>query len=150
MHLHHIGVQTADIDATLRWYAEFFEGGTVNWTLDRFSDLTRSRVPGISRLIEFQIDGLRFHIFDRAGIDRHSGVPGPEFQHCGLAVSSADELHRYRDRWFELARSGRFASPRWSDPSDVVFDDDGVGSLYLEDFNGLEIELTYVPDGVAR
>ena len=150
MLVHHIGVQTADIDATLEWYAQFFEGGKKNWTLDRFSKLTLSRLPGISRLVEFQIDGVRFHFYDREGIDQDPRVPGPEFQHCGLAVASADELTRYRERWFELARSGRFTAPHWSDPSEVVFDEDGVGSLYVEDINGLEIELTYIPDDAAR
>lgn len=150
MHVHHIGVQTADIDATLEWYTEFFQRGTTNWTLDRFSELTRSRLPGISRLVEFQIDNVRFHFYDREHIDQDARVPGPMFQHCGLAVPSADALPRYRQRWFEVARSGRFTAPLWSDPSEVVFDQDGVGSLYVEDINGLEIELTYIPDNVAR
>ena len=150
MQVHHIGVQTADIDATLDWYSQFFEGGKENWTLDRFSKLTLSRLPGISRLVEFQIDAVRFHFYDREGIDQAPRVPGPEFQHCGLIVASADELPRYRERWFELARNGRFTVPHWSDPSDVVFDGDGVGSLYVEDVNGLEIEFTYIPDDAAR
>lgn len=153
MQLHHVGIQTAsaNFDSTLQWYAQLFERGSVNWTLDCFSNLTQSRLPGISRLVEFQIDGLRLHIFDRDdGVDRPLGARWPQFQHVGIAVSSADELHRYRDRWIELSRSGQFSSSRWSAPSEVVFDVEGVGSLYVQDVNGLEIEFTYVPDGMAR
>jgi catechol 2,3-dioxygenase-like lactoylglutathione lyase family enzyme len=147
---HHIGVQTADIDGTVRWYSEFFDGGNVNWTLDEFSELTRSRLPGISRLVEFQVGGVRIHVYDRSGIDGRSRPPVASFQHCGLTVATAEELYDYRQRWYELARSGRFPTARWAEPSEVVFDSDGVGSLYVEDPNALEIELTYVPDDSGR
>ena len=150
MDLHHVGVQTDDLTGTVQWYSDFFDGSRLNWRLDEFSDLTTSRLPGISQLIELQIGSVRFHIYDRAELDPDHTMLVPCFQHCGLTVESPDELTMYRERWYELAGSGRHNCARAAEPSDVVFDGDGVGSLYVEDINGLELELTYVPGHSGR
>ncbi|MEV0325622.1 VOC family protein [Micromonospora echinospora] len=145
--VHHVGVQTSDLDNSVRWYTEFF-GARVAWELDRFSDLTLSRLPGIRRLAEVAVDGLRVHLFDRAG---HSRELPPEqayqFQHVCLQVDRVEDLVTARDRWIELYESGRFSFARADAPTDIVVDADGVSSLYLFDPNGLEYEFTHVPVG---
>lgn len=146
--IHHLGVQTDDLRNCLDWYVEFF-GAEVKWDLDRFSELTRSRLPGIGKLVEVAVGtGLRFHLFDRSA---HSGrVPdseGFQFQHVCLQVDGPAQLDAVRRRWWRLHDSGRFSFVRDEPPTPVVVDDDGVHSLYLLDVNGLEFEFTYVPDG---
>ncbi|MGD9484181.1 VOC family protein [Streptomyces sp. TRM70308] len=145
--IHHVGVQTADLDNCLTWYQEFF-GAEKRWELDRFSDLTLSRLPGIGRLVEVAVGDLRFHLFDRSDHDRR--VPPEEshqFQHVCLRVDEPDELTAVRERWIELYDSGRFAFARQDGPTEVVVDEDGVRSLYLFDVNGLEYEFAHVPEG---
>ncbi|MQS05743.1 VOC family protein [Streptomyces sp. IF17] len=145
--IHHVGVQTADLDNCLQWYLDFF-GAEKRWELDRFSDLTLSRLPGIGRLVEIAVGDLRFHLFDRS--DHNGRVPEDEsfqFQHVCLQVDTPEDLEVVRGRWIELYDSGRFAFARQDPPTDIVIDGDGVRSLYLFDVNGLEYEFTHVPEG---
>ncbi|GAB3123791.1 VOC family protein [Streptomyces calidiresistens] len=145
--IHHVGVQTADLDNCLQWYLDFF-GAEKRWELDRFSDLTLSRLPGIGRLVEIAVGDLRFHLFDRS--DHNRRVPEDEsfqFQHVCLQVDTPEDLEVVRGRWIELYDSGRFAFARQDPPTDIVIDGDGVRSLYLFDVNGLEYEFTHVPEG---
>lgn len=145
--IHHLGVQTADLDNCLSWYLEFFDAEK-KWELDKFSDLTVSRLPGIRRLIEIAVGDVRIHLFDRAGHNEKPADPeGFVFQHACITVASPAELAVRRRKWIELYESGRFAFARADQPTDIVVDDDGVHSLYLFDVNGLEYELTYIPDG---
>ncbi|OJF15647.1 VOC family protein [Couchioplanes caeruleus] len=145
--VHHVGVQTSDLDNSVRWYREFF-GARLNWELDRFSDLTLSRLPGIRRLVEVATDDLRVHLFDRATHTRE--LPPAEayqFQHVCLQLDRPEELVAVRERWIELYESGRFSFARPDGPTDIVVDGDGVSSLYVFDPNGLEFEFTHVPAG---
>ena len=145
--VHHIGVQTSDLDNCLKWYVEFF-AVEQKWCLDRFSELTHSRLPGIRRLIEVTAGSLRFHLFDRA---HTTGAPADglsyQFQHICLQVQTPDDLVTIRDRWIRLFESGSFAFARPDYPTDIVVDSDGVQSLYVFDVNGLEYEYSYIPDG---
>ena len=151
MKLHHVAVQTADLDNTSRWYRDFFEGCRVNWQLEEFSELTESRLPGIVRMAELEVDGLRFHVTERSGVRAADGDPRtPVFQHCGLFVDDVDALTRARERWIALYESNDYRFERPDRPSEIVFDSDGVGSLYVLDPNGLEFELTYVPPNTDR
>ncbi len=143
--LHHFGIQTADLDNCLRWYLDFFDAQQ-NWSMDRFSELTRSRLPGIRRLIEVQAGDLRFHLFDREG---HTGC-GPDaygfqFQHACIQLATLEDLAAMRDRWIELHASGRYTFARTDGPTNIVVDDDGTESVYLYDVNGLEYEFTCMP-----
>lgn len=143
----HVGVQTADLENCLHWYEQFF-GAERKWELDRFSELTLSRLPGIGRLIEVAVGDLRFHLFDRSDHNRRTpDADSYQFQHVCLRVDTPEELSTVRDRWIELYESGRFAFAREDPPTDIVVDDEGVLSLYLFDVNGLEYEFTYVPEG---
>ncbi|MFE7649270.1 VOC family protein [Streptomyces phaeoluteigriseus] len=147
--MHHLGIQTGDLDNCLAWYEDFF-GCAETWTLTTFSDLTLSRLPGITRLTEVSVADVRFHLFERTG---HEPVlPGgskAQFQHVCLAAGSPEELRAWRDRWLDLYRSGRYHFATDEQPTDIVVDADGVHSCYLFDPNGLEFEFTYVPGGAA-
>ncbi|MEU3186072.1 VOC family protein [Streptomyces sp. NPDC006923] len=145
--LHHIGVQTRDLDNCTAWYEDFF-GCVPAWSLDTFSDLTLSRLPGITRLTELMVEDLRFHLFERAGHD--PVLPGgnkAQFQHVCLSTGSSAELRAWRERWLRLYESGRYTFAAGDRPTEIVVDADGVESCYLFDVNGLEFEFTYVPGG---
>ncbi|MFJ6697134.1 VOC family protein [Streptomyces sp. NPDC091272] len=142
--LHHLAVETADLDNCVAWYTEFF-GGTAAWTLDSFSDLTRARLPGITRLTEVVAAGTRFHVFTRAADYTPPRPDTFQFQHVCIAVATAEELRDWRERWERLHTSGRFAFVRPEPPTEIVVDADGVSSFYLYDVNGLEYEFTHVP-----
>lgn len=148
-YIHHIGVQTADLDNCVSWYQEFF-GCRVRWSTDRFSPLTRSRLPGISRLTEVAIPGTRFHLFERQDGDERAHEPpgGPaQFQHVCLATGSAPELGTWRRRWIDLFESGRYTFRRQEYPTELVTDEQGNASFYCFDVNGLEFELTHLSAG---
>ncbi|MFH8445911.1 VOC family protein [Streptomyces sp. NPDC018026] len=142
-----MGVQTADLANCLGWYQEFFDAEQ-KWELSRFSDLTLSRLPGIRKLIEVAIGDVRLHLFDRAGHNgRTANEDGFLFQHLCVQVATPQELVDRRRRWVEIYKSGRYSFARSEMPTEIVVDDDGVQSLYLLDVNGLEYELSYVPEG---
>jgi len=145
LRMHHVGVQTADLDNCLRWYVAFFDGKQV-WELDHFSPLTRSRLPGIQRLTEVAAGSVRFHLFDRSSHSgAHADANGFIFQHVCLAVDVPEALRRFRERWYELRRSGEYTFVSAEEPTEIVIDADGMQSLYLHDVNGLEYEIAYVP-----
>lgn len=147
---HHIAIQTNDLDNSVSWY-EAFLGGRQAWSLDEFSELTRSRLPGLRRLTEVVIGNIRLHVMEREG--RPANSPGDsivQFQHCCLSVGTSEELAALRQRWIELYRSGRFTYALDDQPTDLVVDSDGVESFYAPDPNGLELEFTYVPRVTGR
>jgi catechol 2,3-dioxygenase-like lactoylglutathione lyase family enzyme len=142
--LHHVAIETADLDNCALWYQEFL-GFTPSWTLTEFSELTRSRLPGITRLTEVAHGPVRLHLFSRVdtGAEPCSGYT--PVQHVCLAVPSAEALEDARSRWVALFESGRFQYARPDGATPIVTDSDGVSSFYAYDVNGLELELTYVP-----
>lgn len=148
-YIHHIGVQTADLDNCISWYQDFF-GCRVQWSTDSFSPLTRSRLPGISRLTEVAIAGTRFHLFERQGFEEQAQEQpdgGTHVQHVCLAAGSAPELLTWRRRWIELFESGRYTFRRQEYPTELVTDAQGNKSFYCFDVNGLEFELTHLSAG---
>lgn len=145
--MHHIGIQTDDLDNCTAWYRDVL-GARPTWTLEEFSDLTLSRLPGMERLTELTVGDLRFHLFARDGAARQ--LPGgnvAQFQHVCLATDSAEELRDWRARWLERQGSGAYRFARPDPPTDVVTDADGVQSFYAYDVNGLEFEFTFTPEG---
>jgi catechol 2,3-dioxygenase-like lactoylglutathione lyase family enzyme len=142
---HHIGVETEDLDNSIRWYQDFF-GCHPSWSLGTFSDLTRRRLPGIVRLTELVMGDVRIHLIERPG--RGATAPGDsrnQFQHVCLAAESGDELLFWRGRWLDLFASGRYAFAFDDPPTEIVIDAGGTQSFYALDVNGLEFEFTYVP-----
>lgn len=142
--LHHVGVQTYDLADSLAWYRDFF-GAEPTWTLEEFSALTRSRLPGMRKLAELAVGDFHFHLFERAGARLEQHGDPVQFQHVCFAVESADELRRLRERWFELFESGRHRYARPDPPTYIDTDDRGVQSFYCLDVNGLEFEFTHIP-----
>lgn len=142
--LHHLAVETADLPNCVAWYTDFF-GGVVSWTLDTFSDLTRQRLPGITRLTEVVAAGTRFHLFTRSAAYAHPSPDTLAFQHVCMTVDSPADLRMWRERWQRLYGSKRYVFARPDPPTHIVVDDDGVGSFYAYDVNGLEYEFTHVP-----
>ena len=147
---HHIAIQTKDMINCVSWYQEFF-GCKKNWSLNKFSNLTLTRLPGIRELVELEIGNIKLHIFDRESVsDNLIPEQAAQFQHFCITVPQKSDLVQYREKWDRLAESGRFHFAKWEAPSDIVIDSDGVASLYLLDVNGLEFELCYIPDESNR
>jgi catechol 2,3-dioxygenase-like lactoylglutathione lyase family enzyme len=142
---HHVGVQTTDLDNSVRWYREFL-GCEQAWSLDRFSELTLSRLPGIRALTEMVLGDVRVHLFERPGRGSEPAESAVQFQHFCFRVSAAEDLVRLRRRWTDLYASGRYTFALDEQPTAIVTDDDGVQSFYTYDVNGLEFEFTYLPD----
>jgi hypothetical protein len=142
--LHHLAVETTDLDNCVGWYLDFF-GGTATWTLDTFSELTLSRLPGIVRLTEVVAAGTRFHVFTRSADYARPLPDTPRFQHVCMTTATYERLEHWRDRWQHLFESGRYAFARPEPATEIVVDADGVGSFYAYDVNGLEYEFTHVP-----
>lgn len=145
---HHVGVQTNDLENSVRWYGDFL-GCRRAWSLDQFSELTRSRLPGIHGLTEMVLGDVRFHLFGRPGRKSEPAESAVQFQHFCFSVSAADDLVRLRQRWIELYESGHYTFAIDEQPTDIVIDEDGVQSFYTYDVNGLEFEFTFVPDGLS-
>jgi catechol 2,3-dioxygenase-like lactoylglutathione lyase family enzyme len=145
---HHVGIQTNDLDNSIRWY-EDFHGAERVWTLDVFSELTRRRLPGIRELAELSFGRMRFHLFERVGQPFDPAHSAVGFQHFCFAVGAPEELDAIRGRWIELYESGRYTFAIDEPPTEIVADDDGILSFYTYDVNGLEFEFTYVPSDAS-
>lgn len=138
--VHHLAIQTDDVDATITWYREFL-GATVEWSLDSFSPLTHERLPGIRKLVELKKGDLRFHVFDRAGHSQAGPDPlGYQYQHVGITVDEPEQLVELREQWLRARERVDAGWAREEPPTDIVVDDDGMQSLYVLDPNGLELE----------
>jgi catechol 2,3-dioxygenase-like lactoylglutathione lyase family enzyme len=145
---HHVGIQTNDLDNSVRWYTDF-HGAEPVWTLKEFSELTRRRLPGIRELTEMSLGRVRVHLFERAGRPFDPAESAVGFQHFCFDVGAPQDLDAIRRRWIELYRSGRYTFALDKQPSEIVTDDDGVQSFYAYDVNGLEFEFTYVPSAAS-
>lgn len=142
---HHIAVQTSDFDRSVAWYQEFF-GCELAWTLAEFSELTVSRLPGITQLAELTVGGTRFHVFSRgADLDQPPPQDTQQFQHMCVKAGSAQALRSWRERWLDVYKSGRYTFAVPEPATEIVTDSDGVQSFYCRDINGLEFEFTYIP-----
>lgn len=119
------------------------------WTLDRFSELTLRRLPGIRALSEVAIGDVRIHLFERAGHEFDPTESSVQFQHFCFSVSAPEELDVIRRRWIELYESGRYTFALDEPSTDIVTDEDGVQSFYAYDVNGLEFEFTFVPGSAS-
>lgn len=144
--LDHLAVQTTNLDNCIAWYRAFFDCD-VSWELDRFSELTLHRLPGIDRLVELTAGDLKFHVFSRAGM--HDDLPrnSPQFQHLCVRVESRSALAAWRERWRDLHRSRRYTFANPEPATEIVVDEAGVASFYAFDVNGLEFEFTCLPGG---
>lgn len=143
--VHHIGVLTGDLANSIAWYRDFL-GCKLTWTLDTFSALTLSRLPGIERLAEMICGSTRYHLFECN--DTHKIAPDPrvqQYQHICLQVGSPEDLRDYREHWLDLHRSSRYSFAIDDQATEIVVSDDGIQTFYCRDVNGLEFEFSYFP-----
>jgi catechol 2,3-dioxygenase-like lactoylglutathione lyase family enzyme len=145
---HHVGIQTKDLENSVRWYEDFLRCERA-WELDEFSELTRRRLPGIRALTEMVVGSVRIHLFERPGRASDPAETAIQFQHFCFCVDAAEELVTLRRRWIDLYESGRYRFALDEQPTDIVVDADGVQSFYAYDVNGLEFEFTFLPSGVS-
>ena len=141
--LHHVGIQTDDFDNCVAWYTEML-GCRTAWTLDGFSPTTLSRLPGIVRLAELTVDGLRLHVFERSGDLPDLRPSRTQFQHVCIEVTERSDLDLLQDRWWSLFLSGRFIFARPpGEPTAIETSDTGTSGFYALDVNGLELEFVH-------
>jgi catechol 2,3-dioxygenase-like lactoylglutathione lyase family enzyme len=143
--IHHVAIQTSDIENCKFWYEEFF-GCEMSWSQTRFSALTLRRLPGIRKLVEMKLGNMCFHLFELSGSST-SCTPRQalQFQHVCILIGSEAELMNWRNRWLELLASGRYRFVLPDPPTEIVTDADGSKSFYAFDINGLEFEFTFQP-----
>jgi catechol 2,3-dioxygenase-like lactoylglutathione lyase family enzyme len=145
LEIDHLAVQTANMDACVRWYKEFF-GCTESWTMEEFAPLSHKRLPGLLRVTELATPSLKFHIFTRRhGQHEPSVAEANQFQHVCVRVDSPAQLRRWRDRWFALLPAYRGLFAVAEPASEIDIDARGVHSFYARDINGLEYEFTCLP-----
>jgi catechol 2,3-dioxygenase-like lactoylglutathione lyase family enzyme len=145
--IHHVAVQTADLDNSTEWYVDFFSG-RITHTVEKFMPLITRRLPGISKLVEVTFGAIRFHLFTcGAECDQLPLADATQFQHICMSVDSAESLHAWRSRWQKMYSSGRytFAFPA-SHATEIITDPQGAQSFYAFDPNGLEYEFVYDPN----
>lgn len=140
----HIAVRVSSLSASVPWYTRFF-AGRQTWALTEFSDLTRSRLPGISALTEIVAGEVKFHLFEQQ-IAASAGNAGyGDVQHVGIHVDSINELKALRDRWVELSRDPDIAAS--GSVTELTTDaSTRTVSFYCTDPDGTEFEI--VADGV--
>lgn len=145
--MHHVAVQTENLDNAVSWYTDYFQCQK-KWSTSTFSPLTLSRLPGIRRITELALGDMRFHLFEREDAGRlPARADAALFQHVCLSADSSAGLRQWRAHWINLHASGRYVFLRSEQPSDIAIDDDGVESFYFLDVNGLEFEFTWAPEG---
>lgn len=142
--LNHIAIQTNDFENSVNWYKDYF-GCQENWYLDKFSELTKSRLPTISKLTELQVNQLRFHIFDLTGPHQSPSENALQYQHFCVEVDSLEELNEMKSRWVNLYESGKYSFKRDELPTEIVSDADGITVFYALDVDGLEFEVMLNP-----
>jgi catechol 2,3-dioxygenase-like lactoylglutathione lyase family enzyme len=141
--VHHVGVQTADLDRSVAWYRAFL-GAEVVWSLEDFSATTLGRLPGIRRLVEIAAGDVRLHLFEREAAEAPDAAGRPvSFQHVCLAVRRREDLDRFRERAVELTRAGGHPFARGDEPTEIETDAAGISSFYVFDVDGLELELAF-------
>ncbi|OZV77357.1 dioxygenase [Micromonospora echinospora] len=148
LRFHHLAVQTTDLNNSVSWYRDYL-GAEQVWSLDDFSELTRSRLPGIRAMAEVAVGDIRIHLFERPGGAADPATSRSQFQHLCIRVRSVEELAAMRQRWTDLRSTGRYSFALDEQPTDIVTDSDGVQSFYTYDVNGLEFEFTYMPSGMS-
>jgi catechol-2,3-dioxygenase len=137
MKFDHVGIQVQQLDACIPWYKAVFNG-VQNWTLTDFSYLTLRRLPGITVLTEIQSDEIKLHLFERSELSR-PGDRITKFQHVAINVAQETRLA-------ELQQIASVVNDRLGlsgEVSEIVWDKNGVGSLYLTDPEGNEFEITH-------
>lgn len=134
--LHHVALPCRDIAATASWYAEIL-GCSISWRTTVFAESTRIRMPGLRCIAELQQGSVRLHVYEVPTVQQFPG------QHYCVRVAEPQHLLEVRRRAAELAADG-------AAEAELITDDEGVQSIYLNDPDGNELELTFIPSESER
>ncbi|WP_421336867.1 VOC family protein [Aeromonas veronii] len=133
MKIDHVGIQLKNLEGAIDWYKYIFNC-QVEWELSSFSELTRSRLPGIVKLVELSADSVKLHLFEREVND--GGNSSSQFQHVAIELASKHCIESIRERVKSCGVDNSYKSL-----SEIVVDNGGVASCYFQDPEGNEFEL---------
>lgn len=144
----HLAYQVENLNLTIDWYTKMFNA-RINWRVNRgFSKTTTSRLPGIRSLVELQVGGMKWHIFDRANVKTTfvSPTERPEYQHVSVKVANHKMLYQMYQSWWALLNEFRSAyldinRPEKEFCTNIIEEMDGSKAFYCLDLNGVEIEI---------
>lgn len=147
MFFDHLAIQVCNsrLETTVSWYEDFFACRKVWQQSTDFQDLTLQRLPGLTSIVELTSKNFRFHIFSREieDIVRDNHL---QFHHLGFSVNTSEEIDDIRDNWLRIHASNKYSYYSKTYVTEKIVDEIGVESIYFTDINGLEYELTYVPN----
>lgn len=148
MQFDHLAIQIPSnkIKNTIDWYTEFFNCKHI-WTQSTsFAPLTLSRIPGILKIVELESSFFRFHIFTKEVVNNSTVEEYTQYHHLGFSVNSSNELLFLIEKWKKLHISKKFVFVEGAYVTDLLIDAIGIESIYFTDVNGLEYEVTYIPN----
>ena len=70
--------------------------------------------------------------------------------HLGFSVKTSNEIDQIIEKWNKLYQSQRYLFVQNAYITNKIRDSVGVESAYFTDVNGLEFEITYVPQPSAE
>lgn len=152
MKFDHLAIQipVGSLNNTILWYTDFFDCKQ-NWSqYSDFQPLTRQRIPGIKSIVELESRLFCFHLFESSEI--HEKVLKNHIQnhHLGFSVKTSNEIDQIIEKWNKLYQSQRYLFVQNAYITNKIRDSVGVESAYFTDVNGLEFEITYVPQPSAE
>lgn len=147
MQFDHLAIQIphGSLNNTVLWYTDFF-GCKTNWSqYSSFQPLTHQRVPGIQSIVELECAIFRFHLFERSNIQESVLMNHIQNHHVGFSVNNSIGIQEIKTKWSKLYYSKKYIFVDDTYITEIIVDDVGVESIYFTDVNGLEFEVTYVP-----
>lgn len=143
----HLAVQIPhhQLQNTVKWYKDFFDCKE-NWSQhSSFEPLTKERIPGIKSIVELESIAFRFHIFTRFPLKETIAESYIQNHHVGFSVDQALAIDLIKNKWKSLYDSEAYSFSKIAYITEKMIDSLGVHSIYFTDVNGLEFEVTYVP-----
>ena len=143
----HLAIQVLheQVDNTVKWYTDFFSCKKIWQQSTDFEELTKRRLPGIKTIVELESNFFRFHIFSRAIVNATVNNY-LQYHHIGFSVDKSDKLVELQKKWQDLRTSNQYGFYKDAYVTEKITDSIGVESIYFTDLNGLEYEVTYVPE----
>jgi hypothetical protein len=143
----HLAIQVLNgqVENTVKWYMDFFKCKKIWQQSSDFEDLTRRRLIGIDTIVELKSSFFRFHIFSRP-INNSTVDHYIQYHHIGFSVDKSSKLTKLIQQWHDLRLSNKYTFYKDAYVTEHIKDTIGVESIYFTDVNGLEYEVTYVPE----
>lgn len=146
----HLAVQIPHLrlQNTVQWYIDFFDCQK-NWEQHTsFEELTKKRIPGIQSIVELECNAFRFHIFGREPLNEIVITEYIQNHHVGFSVTDTNEIDIIEQKWKKLYQSQNYTFIGNTYITEKMTDSLGIDSIYFTDVNGLEFEVTCVPQTV--